>query len=72
MKDSWEFSVRKKVDLDSEGWVFQGPEKFADKKWLKIPPNQIVDWNQFVSECKFQAKVSPFYGKQSTAEMNLK
>ena len=71
-KDSWEFSVRKKVDLDSEDWVFQGPEKFDDKKWLKIPPNCIVDWSQFASECKFQAKVSPFYGKQSTAEMNLK
>ena len=71
---SWNFSVRSKQDLglDSWSWVFQGPEKFANSGWLKLPKECFLDWASFLEECQFDAKISPFYGKQSTAELNLK
>ena len=31
LMDSWEFSVRRKQELDTYDWLYQGPEKFADK-----------------------------------------
>ena len=70
--DSWDFSVRGKTELSSQNWVFQGPERFADEKWHRVPSDCRINWTKFLTECQFQAKISPFYGKQSTAEMNLK
>ena len=68
----WEFSVRRKQELDTYDWLYQGPEKFAESRWLRLPSETFINWTIFFDECQFNANISPFYGKQSTAEMNLK
>ena len=68
---SWNFSVRCRQDVDTGKWLYQGPEKFAENRWLRLPSSVSINWTMFMDECKFNANISPFYGKQSTAEMNL-
>ena len=71
LNGNWTFSVRRKQDIDSGHWLYQGPEKFAESEWLRLPLGVRINWAMFMNECKFNANISPFYGKQSTAEMNL-
>ena len=72
VNEDWQFSVRSKQDICSGSWLFQGPEKFAQSEWLRLKPDSSIDWSVFLKECDFNSNISAFYGKQSTAEMNLR
>ena len=67
---SWLFKLMKSSEIPLGEWLYDGPSRYASEAWYELPQSADLDWNQFVSECNFDAEICPFYGKKSTAEMN--
>lgn len=71
VNDLWEFKVLKQSQVVDQNWLYDGPTRYCKPNWNQLPSECAMDWSKFLVECKFDAKINPFYGKQSTAEINL-
>lgn len=68
---SWLYKLMKPSDILEGAWIYDGPSKYASETWCKLPSQTELDWKQFLKYCSFDAELCPFYGKKSTAEINV-
>lgn len=68
---SWLYKLMKRSEIPEGQWLYDGPSRYASEVWYELPSKTELDWKQFVQYCNFDAELCPFYGKKSTAEMNV-